>query len=98
MPRHTLTAGATWQATRALDLDLRARWTSAQYEDDSNTLVLAPSARTDASLHYVFAERWRLTLAIENLIGTETETARTSAGLVSLAPPRRTRVALIHTW
>lgn len=98
VPRHTLTAGATWQTTRALDLDLRARWTSAQYEDDSNTLVLAPSARIDASLHHVFAERWRLTLAVENLVGTETETARTSAGLVSLAPPRRTRVALTHTW
>lgn len=98
VPRHTLTAGATWQATRALDLDLRARWTSAQYEDDSNTLILAPSARTDASLHYVFAERWRLTLAVENLVGTETETARTSAGLVSLAPPRWARVELTYTW
>lgn len=98
VPRHTLTAGAAWQATVDLDLDLRARWTSAQYEDDSNALILASSTRLDAALHHDLAERWRLTLAVENLVGTETETARTSAGLVSLAPPRWTRVELTYTW
>jgi outer membrane receptor protein involved in Fe transport len=98
VPRHTLTAGATWQATRALDFDLRARWTSAQYEDDLNTLVLAPSTRLDAALHYTFAERWRLTVAVENLLDANTETARTSAGLVSLAPPRWSRAELTYMW
>lgn len=98
VPRHTLTAGATWQATRTLDLDLRARWTSAQYEDDLNTLSLAPATRFDAALRYAFAKRWRLTLAVENLLDTETETARTSAGLVSLAPPRWSRAELTYTW
>jgi outer membrane receptor protein involved in Fe transport len=98
VPRHTLTAGVAWQATRALDFDLRARWTSAQYEDDLNTLVLAPSTRLDAALHYAFAKRWRLTVAVENLLDADTETARTSAGLVSLAPPRWTRAELTYAW
>ena len=98
VPRHTLTAGATWQATRALDLDLRARWTSAQYEDDLNALILASSTRLDAALHYAFAKRWRLTLAVENVLDADTETARTTAGLVSLAPPLWSRAELNRTW
>jgi outer membrane receptor protein involved in Fe transport len=98
VPRHTLSAGAAWRATRVLSLDLRARWFSEQYEDDLNTLALRSATRLDLAAHYGFAPRWRLTLAVENLLDAEIETARTAAGLVSIAPPRLARAELSYTW
>jgi len=98
VPRHNLTLGAAWQATRSLDLDLRAGWRSAQWEDDLNTLRLAPSIRLDLAAHYAFSPRWRLTLAVENLFDTATETGRTSTGVVSIAPPRWSRADLEFRW
>ena len=98
VPRHTVAAGAAWRATRALELDLRARWVSEQFEDDLNTVELAPAARVDLAARYDFARRWRLTVAVENLFDAEIETARTAAGLVSVAPPRLARVEVAWRW
>ncbi len=98
VPRHTLSAGAVWQAARALDLDLRARWFSAQFEDDLNTLTLASATRLDFATHYAFTPRLRLTLAVENLLDAEIETGRTAAGVVNVAPPRWSRAELTYAW
>ncbi|MEY4489280.1 MAG: hypothetical protein RIQ79_1788 [Verrucomicrobiota bacterium] len=98
VPRHNLTLGATWQAARALDFDLRAGWRSAQWEDDLNTLRLAPFTRLDLAAHYAFSPRWRLTLAVENLLDTDIETGRTATGVVSIAPPRWSRAELEFRW
>ena len=98
VPRHTLSAGAVWQATRALDLDLRARWFSEQFEDDLNTLTLASATRLNLAAHYAFTPRLRLTLAVENLLDAEIETGRTTAGVVNVAPPRWSRAELTYSW
>ena len=98
VPRHTLTFGADWRATDTLSLDLRTRWFSEQYEDDLNTLPLASAARVDLAARYAFAPRWSLTVAVENLFDEEIETARTAAGLVSVAPPRWARVEVAYLW
>ncbi len=98
VPRHTLSAGAVWQAVPALSLDLRARWFSKQYEDDLNTLSLGSATRLDFAAHYAFAARWRLTLAVENLLDAGIETGRTATGVVNVAPPRLARAELSYTW
>jgi outer membrane receptor protein involved in Fe transport len=98
VPPHTLSAGATWRAARALDLDLRIRSVSAQYEDDLNTLALAPSTRLDLAVHVSPAPRLRLTLAVENLLDAETQTGRTAGGVVSVAPPRLVRAEVVFAW
>lgn len=98
VPRHTVSAGAVWQATRALDLDLRGRWFSAEYEDDLNTLTLAAATRLDLAAHYTFTPRLRLTLAVENLLDAEIETGRTVTGVVNIAPPRLARAELTYAW
>ncbi len=98
VPRHTVSAGAVWQATRALDLDLRARWFSEQFEDDLNTLTLASATRLDLAAHYAFTPRLRLTLAVENLLDAEIETGRTASGVVNIAPPRWSRAELSYAW
>jgi len=98
VPRHTLTFGAAWRATRSLNFDLRARWFSEQYEDDLNTLALHSATRVDLAVHHAITPRLRLTLAVENLLDEEIETGRTAAGLVNLAPPRQARAELTYTW
>ena len=98
VPRRTVSLGASWQATAALELDLRARWFSAQFEDDLNTLELASATRLDLAARYALTPRLRLVLAVENLLDAEIETARTAAGLVSVAPPRLARAELSYAW
>ncbi|MEO0054849.1 MAG: hypothetical protein RLZZ50_796 [Verrucomicrobiota bacterium] len=98
VPHHTLSAGADWQATRSLGLDLRARWFSAQYEDDLNTLSLASATRLDLAARLDLTPRLRLTLEVENLLDAEIETSRTSAGVVNVAPPRQARAELRYAW
>ena len=98
VPRHSLSAGAVWDATAALSLDLRARWYAEQFEDDLNTLTLAPATRLDLAAHYAFTPRLRLTLAVENLLDAEIETGRTTAEVVNVAPPRLARAELTWAW
>lgn len=98
VPRHTVTASVTWNAPAAFQFTARVRWFSAQYEDDENTLRLAPAATVDLGLSRRFGARWEVFLAIENLFAAEVETARTAAGVVSIAPPRWSRVGLRYDW
>ncbi|MDF3056279.1 MAG: TonB-denpendent receptor [Rariglobus sp.] len=98
VPRHTLTTSATWNAPFALQLTARARWFSAQYEDDENTLRLAPAATVDLGVSRRFRKHWEVFVAVENLFDAEVETGRTTAGIVSIAPPRWSRAGLRYDW
>ena len=98
VPRHTVTASATWDAPAAFRFTTRVRWFSLQYEDDENTLRLAPAATVDFGVSRRFARRWEAFVAVENLFDTEVETGRTSAGVVSVAPPRWSRAGLRYDW
>jgi outer membrane receptor protein involved in Fe transport len=98
VPRHTVSAGAVWRASRALELDLRARWSSEQFEDDLNTLPLARALRLDLAAHHDLGRGLRLSVAVENLLDEEIETSRAADGLVGLAPPRLARVELGWAW
>lgn len=98
VPRHTVTAGVEWRAARATTLDLRARWFSEQFEDDQNTLPLASALRLDLAVRHALTPRLSITVAVENLLDAEIQTARTAAGLVSVAPPRLARVELTCNW
>ncbi|CAM3139500.1 hypothetical protein RAHE111665_16765 [Rariglobus hedericola] len=81
-----------------MHLTARARWFSAQYEDDENTLRLAPATTVDLGVSRRFAKCWEVFVAIENLFDTEVETGRTTAGVVSIAPPRWSRAGLRYDW
>jgi outer membrane receptor protein involved in Fe transport len=98
VPRHTVTTTLDWRAPLDLRVTARARWFSAQYEDDENTLRLAPVATVDLGVSRRFNRNWELFIAIENLFDTEVETGRTTAGVVSIAPPRWSRTGLRYDW
>ncbi len=100
VPRHTVTAGLAWNAPADVLVDLRARWTSAQYEDDENQLRLAPATTFDLRLSRRWGAdgRWSTALSVENLLNAETETSRTAAGVVSIAPGRAARLTVGYAW
>ena len=100
VPRHTVTTTLDWRAPLDIRLTARARWFSAQFEDDENTLRLAPAATVDLGLSRRLNRHWELFLAIENLFDTEIQPARTATGVVSIAPPplvpRRPTLRLVN--
>jgi outer membrane receptor protein involved in Fe transport len=98
VPRHTVTTSAIWNAPAAFQFTARIRWFSAQYEDDENTLSLAPAATVDFGVSRRFAKRWEAFIAVENAFDTEVETGRTTAGVVSIAPPRWSRAGVRYDW
>jgi outer membrane receptor protein involved in Fe transport len=98
VPRHTVTTSAIWNAPAAFQFTARVRWFSAQYEDDENTLRLAPAATVDLGLSRRFGRRWEAFVAVENLFDVEVETGRTAAGVVSIGPPRWSRLGLRYDW
>lgn len=98
VPRHTVTTTLDWRAPFDVRLTARARWFSAQYEDDENTLRLASAATIDLGLSRRLNRHWEVFLAIENLFDTEIQTARTATGVVSIAPPRWSRAGLRYDW
>ncbi|MFH1496321.1 MAG: TonB-dependent receptor [Verrucomicrobiota bacterium] len=100
VPRHTVTAGFAWDAPADTLVDLRARWTGAQYEDDENRLRLAPATTVDLRLARRWGndQRWSTALAVENLLDAEVETGRTAAGLVAITPGRSIRLSVGRNW
>jgi outer membrane cobalamin receptor len=98
VPRHTVTTTLDWRVPLDVRLTARVRWFSAQFEDDENTLRLASAATVDLGLSRRFNRNWELFVAIENLFDAEVETARTSTGVVSIAPPRWSRAGLRYDW
>lgn len=71
-----------WQGTAQI------RYVGAQFEDDLNTLKLAPFTTVDVSLGYRFTD-WATAVArVENLFDIESEVGKTASGLISIGPPR----------
>jgi outer membrane receptor protein involved in Fe transport len=98
VPRHTLTAGASWFLSSAWSIDVRIRSVASQFEDDENTLRLASFTVTDLQAAYRVNSGLTLTAAVENAFDRDIETGRSSDGLVTLDGPRRLRGGLRWEW
>jgi outer membrane receptor protein involved in Fe transport len=77
---------------RRLRLSAQGRWTSAQYEDDLNTLSLAPLANVDVRAAYAPSRRVEAFVALENALDSDQEVGRTP--VVTLGAPRAVRAGL----
>lgn len=86
-PEHVAVGAIDWSAGnwRAV---AQIRYTGRQFEDDLNSLSLAPYTTVDFSLGYTFSEHLSALARVENLFDTESETGRTASGLVSIGAPR----------
>lgn len=92
VPPWRLTVSSGWSAPTGWSLRLALQATGRQYEDDRNTLELAPGATLDASGSWPVAEGLALSLRADNLLDRRLEVARTP--ILSLGPPRTLRVGL----
>ena len=91
-------AGVRWRPAPRLSLDVRVRWTGAQFDDDLNTLVLASSCQADASARFALSENASLFAAVDNLADARIETAHSSLGVFNLAPGRTVRGGIRLAW
>ena len=98
VPRHTITGGLTWNAPAHVTVDVRARHAGAQFEDDENTLRLAPAAVADVQVSRPLSAHLDGFLAIENLADARVETGRSADGLVTYDAPRRFRAGVKARW
>lgn len=84
--------GSGWTAR------VQGRWTSRQFDDDENTLVLGAAGVLDLQVSGPLAPRLTLTLALDNAANAAVPTARTANGATSYAAPRMWRIGLRRDW
>ncbi len=93
-PKLTLATGIDWQAGGGWEIVSGLRYVSGQFEDDENSLSLAPMATVNLSVTKSVGAHFALSLSVENLTDRRLETGRSSDGIVTRGPPRMARLAL----
>ena len=93
-PRFTATAQARYALAPRLELALDARYESARFDDDLNTLRLRPALTFDARAEWRMRPGLGLFVAADNLLDTAVQTAETADGVYSYDAPRLVRVGL----
>jgi outer membrane receptor protein involved in Fe transport len=88
VPVDSATAGLSWRPAKGWTVNPRIRWVGAQFDDDLNTLRLAPATLVDVSASVALARGWEIFLTGENLANRRVETGRSVDGLVNVGTPR----------
>ena len=88
VPRHQLTASADWDGPKGINAGLRARFVSAQFEDDANRRRLGSAFTIDARATARIDRHFRLTFRAENLLDARVEATVSERGDVERATPR----------
>jgi outer membrane receptor protein involved in Fe transport len=88
VPRYNASLGLTWHPVRRLVLEARVCRTGSQYDDSENLLPLAPATVVDASLRFAVSSYAEVFATVDNLGNAQVETAHSSLGVFSIAPPR----------
>jgi len=95
VPRQSATAGLAWKAGR-WRIEPRVRWVDAQFDDDLNTLRLAPATVIDLAAGVTLRSGLEAFANAENLFDHRIETGRGS-GIVSTGMPRMVLVG-VRWW
>jgi len=88
VPVNSATTGLSWRPAKGWTITPRVRWVGAQFDDDLNTLRLAPATLLDVSASVELARGWELFLTGENLANRRVETGRSVDGIVNVGTPR----------
>jgi outer membrane receptor protein involved in Fe transport len=91
VPRHQATAQVSWRK-----IGLQTRWSTSQFDDDRNELRLRSYFVADLFASHPLGHGLDLTLAAENLFGTDVEVSATP--VITLGQPRAFRVGLRYAW
>jgi outer membrane receptor protein involved in Fe transport len=87
-PQLTATSGLAWQGSGRLSLRADVRYESERFDDDLNTLRIAPSVSINARADWRLGGRLNLFVRIDNLANAPIETGQTQPGLKTLDAPR----------
>ena len=87
-PEHVGTVILEFRPASKWLVTAQGRYNGRQFEDDQNTLELAPFFTLDAAIFYEPTDSISAGLKLENLFDTEIETGRSPDGLVSIGAPR----------
>ncbi len=88
-PVHTATLGLTWQSASAQWGGSTAlRYTSAVFEDDLNSRVLAAATTLEAALFWQLAPSTRMQLQLDNATNAQVQSAIAGDGTLTIAQPR----------
>jgi outer membrane receptor protein involved in Fe transport len=87
VPRWSAALAATWHPLKVLTLTLRVRHVGAQYDDDLNDYVLAGATVVDASAQVRVNPHAEVFATADNLGNAREETAESTPGIYSIAPP-----------
>jgi outer membrane receptor protein involved in Fe transport len=93
-PRLTLASGIDWQATPTWKTAIGVRYVGGQFEDDENSLWLAPVAVLNVGVTKRLGDHFEVNVSVENLLDRRIETGRSADGIVTLGPPRMARLGL----
>jgi outer membrane receptor protein involved in Fe transport len=86
----------TWADPRYLTASTQVRFSGDQFDDDLNTLVLGAYGLWDATVTRAVVKGFNAYVAVENILDTEYDTARTP--LRSIGFPRTVRVGARISW
>ena len=92
-PRLTATSGLAWRCER-LSLHGDVRYESERFDDDRNTLRIAPSVSINARADWRLAGRASVFVRVDNLADAAIETGQTLPGVKTYDPPRAVLVGL----
>jgi outer membrane receptor protein involved in Fe transport len=93
VPVNSATAGLAWRVGR-WNFAPRVRWIGVQFDDDLNTLRLAPATVVDARVNFEFANGCEAFVSGENLLDRRIETGRAADGTVNVGTPRLVMVGV----
>ena len=93
-PEATLTATLSWQVLARLNLFADARYESARYDDDLNTLRIAPGTTFNARAEWKVTSAVNVYVAADNLFDANIQTGRSALNIVTYDAPRIARVGL----
>ncbi len=93
-PRLTVAAGVRWRVGGPVEVALDARYESARFDDDLNTLRLRPCLVADLRIDWAVRPGLSLYAAADNLFDADVQTAETASGVYSYDAPRLLRIGL----
>jgi vitamin B12 transporter len=93
-PEVTATSGVAWRPAGRLSLAGELRYESERFDDDLNTLRIAPSVSINARADWRLAGRAKLFVKVENLADSPIQTGQTQPGLKAYDAPRSVLVGL----
>ncbi len=93
-PEWTATSGLAWRPAGRLSLRADLRYESERFDDDRNTLRIAPSLGINARADWRLAGRANLFVRVDNLADAAIQTGQTAPGLKTYDAPRAVLVGM----